>query len=78
MERTIYLCIGLILTASFGTFTLWTADDRVGMSRTVEFWIGVGGTVVGAVFLLMFAISAAVASGRRDRHRQVGRAGRAG
>lgn len=67
MERTFYLVVGLILTGFFGFFALWTRDDRDGMSRTTEFWIGVGGTVAGVVLLLMFAVSSAVATGRSDR-----------
>ena len=70
MERTFYLVVGLILTGFFGFFALWTKDDRIGMSRTTEFWIGVGGTAVGVALLLMFAVSSAVATGRLDRARR--------
>lgn len=60
--------VGLILTAFFGFFALWTRNQYdEDLSHTTLFWFSVGGSVLGGLLLLVAVIATGVAVGGGQR-----------
>lgn len=68
MTAGFFWVVGLILTAFFGFFALWTHGHYdEDLSHTTLFWFCVSGAVLGGLLLLVAVIATGVAVGRGQR-----------